>query len=249
MSESPKQRSRQHVFGFMDETGLLHTPATDRMFALGLLVLPNPRYMHKAIVNYKNKQNYHEEFKFTDVRRDNLSLYKGLVDIFFKSQHTRFHSVVYNKEHIDLKKYFNGNHEKAYNSFSARLISNSIDKSRGDHSEYITILADDVSTTINDKFEQDIRDHVKSRLRRNALFGMCRLESHAVSEIQLCDVMVGSVAYAFKVKLGLIPKPSRAKINLLKHIQKHLGVARIDHDLNRQLKHGVLFNVEEYKFK
>jgi hypothetical protein len=46
----PKPRS--HVFGFLDETGLLASPS-DHFFELGLVVVQSPRTLHRSIVKAK----------------------------------------------------------------------------------------------------------------------------------------------------------------------------------------------------
>lgn len=236
----PKPRS--HVFGFMDETGLLHRPKTDRIFALGLLMSQNTRELHRAIINLKNRRSYHREFKFTDITSQNLQVYKELLDIFFVCTNNRFHCLI-----VDKKNYRNISNTKghtAYNRLAANLIAGSIDYKRTRASEYVTVLADDISTSKDDKFEKIIRDTVKKKHRRNALFGIARLESHAVSEIQMTDVLLGLVAYSFKIRLG-VAKGSGAKLRLLKHLQRKLGTSELSHQQSIRLARGEVFQVTE----
>ena len=63
VTTGPKPRS--HIFGFLDETGLLHTPDTDRFFGLGLVIVQNPRQLHRDIIRLKDQQHFHNEFKFS----------------------------------------------------------------------------------------------------------------------------------------------------------------------------------------
>ncbi len=132
----------------------------------------------------------------------------------------------------------------AYNKLAAKLIANSIDYKRSRASEYITVLADDVSTSKDDKFEKIIREAIKKKQRRNALFGIARLESHAVSEIQITDVLLGLVAYSFKVRLGVV-KGSGAKLRLLKHLQRKLSVQELSREQSIKLARGEVFQVIE----
>lgn len=219
--ESTGPKPRVHAFGYLDETGLLHTPATDRVFGLGLILSPNTRELHRGIINLKNKRQYHKEFKFTDVTSKNLPVYLDLIDIFFSCTNARFHALIVDKASLtaSLKK---GTHQKAYNKYAAELVAHSIGKNNGKASEYVTILADDVSTRKDDRFEKIVREKVKNKHRRNALFGIARLESHAVSEIQMVDVLLGATAYAYKIKYGLT-KGSGAQLRLVKHLQVKLG--------------------------
>lgn len=236
-------KPRVHAFGYLDETGLLHSPATDRVFGLGLLLSPNTRDLHREIINLKNRRRYHKELKFSDVTKQTLPIYLDLIDIFFNHTHGRFHVVIIDKAALSpaLKK---GAHQKAYNKYAADLIAGSLGKNNGKASEYITILADDISTRKDDKFEKVIRDKIKIKHRRNALFGVARLESHAVSEIQLVDVLLGLVAYGFKIKYGLV-RGSGAQLRLLKHLQVKLGNVYIAQSQTIKLKRGELFEITE----
>lgn len=236
-------KPRLHVFGYLDETGLLHTAHTDRLFGMGLLVCPNPRELHRAIITLKNKRQYHKEFKFSDVTKQNLRVYLELIDIFFSCTNNRFHVCIVDKQLVSIVSP-RGHHTAAYNKLAGRFVAGAVDKGKTKNSEYITLLADDISTNKDDKFERVIRDTVRRKLRRNALFGIARLESHAVSEIQIVDVLLGLVAYSYKIKLGLV-RGSGAKLRLLKHLQKKLSVAELSGEQVIKLRRGDLFEVKE----
>jgi hypothetical protein len=230
----------RHIFGFLDETGLLMT--NDRLFGMGLLVPGDNRLFHKEVVKFRQRKGYNDEFKFSLVRRNSLALYKDLVNIFFESPHSRFVAFFYDKQKYKVK---NGQYKKAYNSIAGRVIAETIKYSSANVSEYITVLADDVSTSDDDNFEKEVKNKIKKKLRRNALFGMCRLESHALTEIQICDVMLGTIAYAHKVSMGIIKTPMPAKIELVKHIQKHVGVDLLAENCDRKVKNGVRVRIHK----
>jgi len=243
--ETPGPKQRRHFFGFLDETGLLQSPTTDRFFGLGILVIPRTKPMHDELLKYRQRKNFYGEFKFTNVRRNNLSLYKGLVDIFFETVQARFCVVVHDKRFL-IKRHVK-NYAKIYNSFAGELIAEAVKMNdMATSSEYLTILADDVSTAIDDSFEKEMKEKVKSILRRNALFGVFRLESHAISEIQLTDVLLGTVAYAFKVREGLIQSgPANAKLDLVKYFQTRMGVRNLSTSFNNRIRKGVQVKVIE----
>lgn len=241
MDNNSGPKPRKHLFGYLDETGLLHSPVTDQLFALGLLSIQSPRNIHKQIINYKTSKQYHEEFKFSALTHENLPLYKGLIDIFFQNSNQKFYVAIYDKKKLEIN-----NHNKAYNSYCGVLISETLADGDQKSSEYITVLADDVSTPKDDKFESEIRDKIKSKLRRNALFGICRLESHAVTEIQLCDVLLGATAYAYKLKLGLVGKGKSEKKELIRHIQRHLSVPLLAGGVDRTMRKNTRYRVIEH---
>lgn len=209
----------------------------------------NVNVLHRHLINFRNRVRYHKEFKFSEVGTHNILYYEGLVDEFFKVPHNAFSCLVYDKTNMDIQKYFHGDHDRAYNSFCGKLIAETIPLLGNSFSDYITILADDVSTSKANHFEKDIRAKVKQITRRNAVSSIIRLESHAVTEIQLVDVLLGAVAYAFKVDQGLIPKPNKAKLQLVKRIQKNLRVPALAIDMERRVKNGIRFKVREIKFK
>ena len=233
--------NKKYLFGFMDETGLLHTPITDRIFALGLLKLHHPSKLHKKIINFKNSKKFHKEFHFNDVSNQSLGLYLEFVDLFFKTYGCKFYAIVFDKKELDIKKFFKGNHVNAYNAYVAKLVSDSLGKG-----EYIAVIADDVNTPKSDNFEKQVKQKIKNKSGRNALFGIVRVESHAVSEIQITDVLLGLIGYAYKIKYELIKGRRESKLRLLKYLQNLLGVEKLSDGVEKRIKGGGKFVVQEF---
>ena len=248
MDKGTGPKPRINLFGYLDETGLLHSPATDKVFGLGLTICHNPKKLHRDIINFRNKRKYYKEFKSTDIRKENLPIYKGLIDIFFDSEHVSFSSLLFDKKQLDLNRYFKGDYERAYGVYVAKLVADALEDESSKGSNYIVILADDVSTSKDDQFEKIVKEKVKMRLRRNAVFGVARLESHAITEIQMTDVLLGIVAYAFKVKFGMV-KGKGAKLEMVKYLQKKLDVEKISESQKIKKRGGLRFSVEEFHAK
>lgn len=238
----PGPKPITNVFGFIDEIGLLTTPTEDQIFGLGLLKLENPSHLHRAIIQFKNQTGFHQELKFTNVSTYNLKQYKQLLDIYFAQPNTYFNCRIINKSMLPQDANFKRDYYKTYNLLIAKLITESLDTS-----EYISVIADDISTPKSDQFETDIKDHVKKRTRRNALFGICRIESHAISEIQMVDILLGTIAYAFKLKYQLV-KPNRdnPKFKLLKHLQKHLNIDFLAQSRDYPMRNNRTLIINEY---
>jgi hypothetical protein len=233
----PKQR--RNLQGYLDETGLLHND--DRIFGLGLLVSPNINNLHRELINLRNKFNFRTEFKFTDVTSHNILYYKDFISEFFKSSNNTFLAVIYDKDVVKIR-----DHTKAYNAFCGSIIADYINKLSGtDTTDYITILADDVSTPKDDHFEKEISRKIKQKTRRQALNSIIRLESHAVTEIQLVDVILGSIAYSYKIQKDIIKKPNKSKLDLVKHIQKCVGIPSLSTPVDRKMKNGMHFTIKE----
>lgn len=242
MEAKPGPKPNKNVFGFLDESGLLHTPKTDRVFALGLLKIHHPSLLHRQIIKYKQKTKFFSEFKFSHLSTQNYPLYEGFIDIFLRVPDTYYHALIFDKEKIDIKRYHNNNQFKAYNAFVARLISDCLEAG-----EYITVIADDVTTPKDDNFEKEIKQKIRRRLRRNALFGIARAESHSFSELQVVDVLLGAIAYSFKIKYGLVrPNKGKPELKLVKHIQKILNIPLLSERLDRRMRFGRYFKIEEF---
>ena len=243
MEKKPSPKSNISTFGFIDETGILHSPKEDRIFGLGLLKIQHPSDIHRQIIQYKNKTKYYGEFKFRDINPKNLPLYKGFIDIFFNTNNVAFYSIIFDKSTLDIQKHFNNNYYRAYNAFTSKLISESLEVG-----EYITILSDDINIPKDDNFEKEVKAKVKIKARRNALFGICRLESHAVSEIQMVDVLLGGVAYSFKIKYKIVrDNKKNAKFQFVKYIQKHLNTDQLSISHKYTLRFGRKFYIKEFQ--
>ncbi len=233
-------KPQRNLVGYLDETGVLHRKE-DKIFGLGIICSPNINNLHRKLINFRNRANFHSEFKFSKVSTTNVLYYKGLIDEVFENPETMFICYVYDKLELSIK-----NHYKAYNSFCGKLISDVVLSFNNNFSNYITVLADDLSTSKDDHFEREIKSKAKQITRRNAVTNIIRLESHAVTEIQVCDVLLGIIAYAFKVEMGIIDNPNKAKLQLVKHLQKKLRVNFISTDLDRKVK-GVRIKIKEFK--
>src|SRR3989339_843384 len=243
-NSKPGPKSVNHVFGFLDESGHLKTP-NERVFALGLIKLQHPTELHRKIVELKNRYKIKAEFKSTDIANKNINIYKKLIDVYFDTKFTYFSVTVFDKDSIDIKKYHKDNQYSAYNAFTAKLISESLDIS-----EYIAVIADDVTTPKDDNFEKSIKIKIKKRLRRNALFGIIRAESHAFTMLQMVDVLVGLVAYSFKIKFHQIkPDNKNPKLRVLKYLQSKLNEPVLNNNIERKMSFDRIFKIKEINFK
>ncbi|QQS20112.1 DUF3800 domain-containing protein [Candidatus Saccharibacteria bacterium] len=233
------------VWGYLDETGSLGSP-TSGIFGMGLLVTPSPRILHKRVSDLRSQLNYKGEFKFSNVRINSLPLYKKLLDVYFESVNARFTARIYLRDNFRADLHVTGEVYKVYNRISARLISSALDKGKYTQSDYIAVIADDISTQVDDNFESEIRAYLRGKHRRNALFGMSRAESHAFAELQVADVLLGTVAYAFKLKHGLLDtQPNPGKLEIVKHLQAHLGVDSLADNVMVKRKYGHRFEISD----
>lgn len=242
MEQSQGPKPRTNIFGYLDETGLLHTPPSDRFFGMGLVTIRHPRNLHRAIIRLKDTANFHEEFKFNSINHRNIPIYQQLLDLSLQVDGLRFNCIVVDKRVVPI---LTSKHTQMYNELAGELISSAIDQTPHKDSEYIAVFADDVSTADkSDRFEKIVSERIKKTHRRNALFGVCRLESHAVSEIQLSDVLIGTVVYAYKMRNGLVSTRG-AKAQFVRYAQLKLNVLALAEPKKLKLRNGVYFVVSE----
>ncbi|HEV2250275.1 MAG TPA: hypothetical protein VGT60_07200 [Candidatus Limnocylindria bacterium] len=91
--------------------------------------------------------------------------------------------------------------------------------------EYVTVLADEYSTPAHVTFEEDFQKHVEDKFQRRAIIGVCRMRSTGVDLFQVLDLLVGAVAYDYKLQAGLVDAATRSpKRELLMHILGGFGI-------------------------
>ncbi len=85
-------------------------------------------------------------------------------------------------------------------------------------------FADEYSTPPGETFEENVRDYVNARLKRQAVAGVCRMRSTGVDLLQLVDLVLGAVVYEHKAKSGIVALASyKPKVKLLQHLKSTLG--------------------------
>lgn len=215
-SVAPAESRMNSAFMFLDETGRLPV-ARDRFFAVGLLKIPEPAVIQRRMQRLRDQKEFRAEMKWSEVRLNSLPLYREALGFFFDCQEAKFSCFVTDKTINDpIKRY--GNQWRAYERLSAQLLVGNI--SQG---ERVTVLADEYSTPVNEKFEENVRGLVDKKLQRHAVCGVCRMRSTGVDLFQILDVLLGAVAYDFKIAAGLIDTPN-PKGRMLNFIKDRFGV-------------------------
>lgn len=196
---------------FMDETGALKS---DRIFAVGIVKCVTPAVVQRPFTLMRDRLHFYGELKWNSLNRAGLlPMYVEAVDCFFRSSDATFACFVADKTKSDPVARF-GDHWKAYERLASQLIVGNIAPQ-----EYVAILADEYSTPRGVTFEEDLQAHVEGVLKRRAIVGVCRMRSTGVDLFQVLDLLLGAVAYDYKMHAGLIPTAGKSpKRDLLKHI-------------------------------
>lgn len=207
------------AFIFLDETGRLPV-ARDRFFAVGLLKCPEPAVIQRPMQRLRDQREFRAEMKWSEVRLNTLPIYRQALGFFFDCCDAKFSCYVTDKNVNDPIKRF-GNQWRAYERLATSLLVGNI----APH-ERVTILADEYSTPPTETFEENLRGLVHKKLGREAVCGVCRMRSTGVDLFQILDVLLGAVAYDFKITARLAEPPTHnPKGRLLSYIKDRFGVA------------------------
>lgn len=221
----------KNYFGFIDETGVLYKDPKQRFFGLGFLKLENTapyfELLHKELSKAKGRINERFEFKFNRINRNNYTFYSDLIDLYFKCPENYFCSFLIDKENpeIDIDKYFKSTWD-AYISYMKLLIRRNMDKR-----DKIFILADylDKPKCSSRYYEVEIKAMRKNGKRIVA--NCCMLESHASLYIQIVDILLGAIAYDFKLERIDEFKGNNYKKRIVDLIKGKLNVPKLSTDL------------------
>lgn len=212
-----RTRSVRHAFGFLDETGTLGGHR-DPFFAVGLLRCIDPYRLLRPMQRIRDRQHFYDEIKWNKVSSKKLPLLLDLLNVFLSSDAT-FSAFVTDKRQHDVIGRFGGPFA-AYEGLARQLVRGSI--RRG---ETMWIIADEYSTPPGETFEENVRDHVNKRLRRQAVAGVCRMRSTGVDLLQMIDLLLGAVVYEYKANSGVVGLASyKPKVQLLEHLKERMGV-------------------------
>lgn len=204
---------------FLDETG---TISRGRFFGVGCLKLDEPSVVLRQIQNLRDRHNFHvahgNELHFTDVTRGTLPIYKEALDLIAASG-ACFSCFIADRTTSDPVARF-GSPWKAYEKLATQLLLGTI-RPR----EILTVLADNYSTPKTVNFEIDVKNAVNRRLgQRLAVSSVFRLDSKSTDGLQLVDILLGAVAFEYKLKAGHCTVGS-VKDQLRQHVLNRFGVA------------------------
>ncbi|MCR4326048.1 MAG: hypothetical protein NUV52_00120 [Candidatus Roizmanbacteria bacterium] len=189
--------------------------------AVGILKLATGT-LNNEIGLFRERVRYYQPFAFGAVRDHNLKLYKQLLDIYFTVPYTSF-SVFY--------------HEKSYSL--GQLIANSLNKQEN----MVVFVSSQYHNSAHRYSEEDTREMVKRKMRRDALFGIHPVSIRDSSELQMAQVLLGIVSHAVSL-LDTDPITKNAKFRLVKHLQRHLNTDKLARTNEYYLRFKRRFAVE-----
>lgn len=164
--------------------------------------------------------HFYAEFKWSEIRLNSITVYERLVDCFFCCATARFACFIADKRTSDPIRAF-GDQWRAYERLACQLLVGNVGPA-----EHLVVLADEYSTPAHVTFEAEVRDCVNARLRQKHVIGICRMRSTGVDLFQVLDVLLGAVAYEYKLRAGLLAGGgSPPKLAMLDYVRRQAGVS------------------------
>ncbi|MBU0999192.1 DUF3800 domain-containing protein [Patescibacteria group bacterium] len=225
-------------FCFLDESGNLGIK-NQPFFTVGMIKCSQPYFLQKAIRNIREKHNYWWEIKFNGLNKVKLKTAEAVIDAFFETQSVKFSSYSLDKRCEYFQKEFHSDPFIAYEQIAKQLIKGNLGKN-----EILIVLADDLISPKQVKFEVDIKNQINNEFKRLAIAGVCRIDSRANDLLQLTDLLIGSINYELLLKDGVIPKASKNKAKFIKRLKENLGVKNLTSDI-RNYKCNIHFHEED----
>jgi hypothetical protein len=130
----------------------------------------------------------------------------------------------------------------AYIVYSRMLLIHSVDDG-----EEVAVLADYLGKPNESKryFEREVRDLTNAQWATGQVFNVCMLESDAAPLIQIVDVLLGCVRYAFEVNRQAGKERTSAKAELALYLRGKLGQPSLGRGFTRE--GAQCFSVWEFK--
>lgn len=199
----------------LDETGAI---ANDRFFAVGLVKCSAASVLLRTVQKFRDRRHHYGEFKFGDITRSSLPLYKDLIDEVFGCGDLSFRCFLADRTVADPVQRF-GNQWQAYLRMAEQLVLGALV-----FNEVASVLADNYSTPDHVSFEEDLRNQVNRRTGRMALTSVVRLDSKSSDGLQVVDLLTSASAFEFRANAGLASGNS-PKAEMAAHVRSALGVS------------------------
>ena len=173
--------------------------------------------MLRSVQKFRDKKHYYKEFKFSDITKGSLALYKDLISDTVSCGDLSFRCFLADRSKADPVERF-GDQWQAYLKMAEQLVTGALS-----FNEVSSVLADNYSTPDHVKFEEDLRDRVNRRMQRMALTTVVRLDSRSSDGLQIVDMLTSAAAFEFRAEAGLASHDS-PKGQMAEHVRAVLGV-------------------------
>jgi len=211
-------------FCFMDESGGLSNQ-NDPYFTLGILKMTMPFYLQNKIQRQRDVSKFYDELKFNKISDKNINFAKFIIDCIFNTIGLNFYSYTLNTNSEYFKNNFSDNIWSSYEQITLKLIQRSLN-----YNEIIILIADQIITPKDVKFEVCIKKTFNKSNKRLAAAGVCRFDSKSNDLLQAVDIIIGCITYDIKFKNNIV-KGSVCKIDLVNYFKDKLKTCSDNFDI------------------
>ncbi|WP_432460280.1 MULTISPECIES: DUF3800 domain-containing protein [unclassified Agarivorans] len=168
----------------------------------------------RSIKSLRHKHNYKPELKWSKLNKHQWPLYKDLIDLILDDQEVNFKStVVLNKNSLDHNQYNAGSHSDFYYKMFYYTLRDflKVDNEYRIYLDYMDTLGAEKTL----KMCEVLQNGTHWQLSAKATI----VQSYEVQLIQLCDLLIGAIAYKNR---NDIPKTSGIKKRFVSYLEEKL---------------------------
>jgi len=201
---------------FCDESCHLEHDGSDVM-VLGVLHCSDEKaeQLTRHIKWLRHQHNYHTELKWTKLISKQWPFYEAILNMFLDDPDLDFKStVILDKQRLNHQQYNSGSHSNFYYKMFFYTLRDFLDEEK----EYRIYL--DYMDTLGGEKANKLCDILQNNTHWNLTASTTIVQSYESQLIQLCDLLIGAVAYKNRSD---IDHSSMIKNKLIDHLQKNLG--------------------------
>lgn len=183
---------------------------------LGALYCPAEEVdrLNRAIKALRQVHQYHTEIKWTKLIARQWQFYQALLDLLLQEECLRFKAiVVQNKRCLDHGRYNDGSHSNFYYKMAYYALRDFL-VAGNNYRVYL-----DYMDTLGAEKCHKLEDVLRTGMRQTAEINVFTIRSFESQLIQLCDLLIGAVAYANRTD---IPKQSGIKNQIIQYLEQKL---------------------------
>ena len=197
-----------------ESTHMMHDGHPYMLLSYASIAYPKIRKAKAAIKTIKEKHNYTEEFKWTNVHQATYKVYADLIDWFFMND-LEFRAIIIDKSEIDESR-----KDYTYNDFYYKMYYQLLHQKVNSENTY-NVYLDIKDTCSSNKLER-----LKKIMENNSSIRTLQfIRSHESVFVQLADVLMGAINYNLRLEKGDVKGTMKAKLSLFEIIKKHSDIS------------------------